>query len=235
MPVHVYRHRRCRVPEDHLHPRKADELPGRQVGGANVTLAYRPFARHYAPRVESTPWVVVLTGAPGAGKSSTARALGRATGAAVLDQDAMTNPLVDVVAELVGARDYDDPRLAGLVRTARYACLLRVAADCVGAGVPVVLVAPFTAERRDPAAWSHLADAVVAFGGKPHLVWLRITSANLAERLQGRAAARDAVKLSALEAYVAGLDLSAPAAPFVEVDASTSPVDQAAQIWSAVS
>ena len=178
---------------------------------------------------------MVLTGAPGAGKSSTARELGRSTGAAVLDQDAMTNPLVDVVAELIGAADYDDPRLAGLVRAARYACLLRVAGDCVGAGVPAILVAPFTAERRDPAAWSRLADEVIAFGGRPHLAWLRIGSGDLAERLRGRAATRDAAKLRSLEEYVASLDLSAPAVPFVDVDATATPADQAALIRSAVS
>ena len=45
--------------------------------------------------------VVVLTGAPGSGKSSTARALAAEWHAAVLDQDAMTNPLVDVVSTLL--------------------------------------------------------------------------------------------------------------------------------------
>jgi predicted kinase len=173
---------------------------------------------------------VVLTGAPGSGKSSTARALARRWRAAVLDQDAMTNPLVDVVAGLVDAEDYDDPRLAGLVRTARYACLVRVAADCVAAGLPVVLVAPFTAERRDPAAWASLEREVATLGGRARLVWLRITPQVLLERLARRAAPRDAGKLSDLDAFLAGIDLEAPTSPHLEVDASMSPTEQAAAI-----
>lgn len=184
--------------------------------------------------MEPAPWVVVLTGAPGSGKSSTARELARQWGAAVLDQDAMTNPLVDVVAELVGAEHYDDPRLAGLVRAPRYAALLRVAADCVAAGLPVVLVAPFTSERRDLDAWRRLEGEVAAFGGRARLVWLRIEPEELMVRLQGRGAARDADKLRDLRAFVSGLDLGAPVSPALEVDAALTPVEQAARIRSAL-
>jgi predicted kinase len=188
----------------------------------------------YAHRVSPAPWVVVLTGAPGSGKSSTARTLASGWTAAVLDQDAMTNPLVDVVAGLIDAPDYDDPRLAALVRAARYECLLRVAADCVAAGLNVVLVAPFTAERRDPEAWDRLASTVAGFGGRARLVWLCITPEELAVRLRGRAAARDAGKLKDAEAFVAGLDLSAPRTAFLQVDAALSPAEQAATIRAAL-
>ncbi|QTE31051.1 AAA family ATPase [Pengzhenrongella sicca] len=185
--------------------------------------------------MDAKPWVVVLTGAPGSGKSSTAQELARLWGAAVLDQDAMTNPLVDVVAGLVGALDYDDARLVELVRAARYACLLRVAADCVSAGLPVVLVAPFTSERREPEAWSRLEDEVSAFGGRARLVWLRIDPQTLITRLRGRAAARDTEKLRDAETYVASLDLGAPASPCVEVDATLPWSEQAVRIRSALS
>lgn len=184
--------------------------------------------------VDAAPWVVVLTGAPGSGKSSTARALAAGGNAAVLDQDAMTNPLVDVVMGLIGARDYDDPRLAALVRSSRYACLLRVAADCVAAGVSVVLVAPFTAERRDPDAWNRLEREVEEFGGRARLVWLRIDPAELAARLRERDAPRDAAKLRDPVAFVAGLDLAAPTTPFLEVDAALTPTEQAARIRAAL-
>lgn len=196
--------------------------------------AARRRAAHYARRVTAAPWVVVLTGAPGSGKSSTARALASQWHAAVLDQDAMTNPLVDVVAGLIDARDYDDPRLAALVRTARYACLLRVAADCVAAGMSVVLVAPFTTERRDPEAWDRLERDVEGFGGRARLVWLRIEPAELATRLRGRGAARDAAKLVDAEAFVAGLEMAAPTTPFLEVDAALPPAEQAATIRAAL-
>lgn len=180
------------------------------------------------------PLVVVLTGAPAAGKSVTGAAFARLTGAAVLDQDTLTNPLVDVVAGLLDVRDYADPRLAAATRDARYECLLRVAEDCVRVGVPVVLVAPFTTERQDAAAWERLAGRMAAAGGRARLVWLRITPEELERRLVGRAAARDATKLADVRAWVAGIDLAEPAVPFVEVDAAAAPQLQAERIRAAL-
>jgi predicted kinase len=177
--------------------------------------------------VQQPPRVVVVTGAPGAGKSATGEALARALGAAPLDQDTLTNPLVDVVAAALGVVDYADPRLAEAVRTARYECLLRVAEDCLRSGLPVVLVAPFTAERRDPAAWEALADRLRAAGGSPVLAWLRIGPDELARRVLGRGAARDAAKLADVRSWIAGVDLGAPAAPHLEVDAALAPEEQA--------
>ncbi|WP_418606224.1 AAA family ATPase [Georgenia sp. SUBG003] len=183
--------------------------------------------------MDSPPWVVVLTGAPGSGKSSTARELARLLGAALLDQDSMTNPLVDIVGELIGVRDYDDVRLAGLVRTARYASLLSVAGDCVAAGVPAVLVAPFTTERRDSDAWADLSTAIADFGGRACMVWLRITANELSARLQARAAERDEGKLKDITAFVKSLDLGA-VVPHLEVPASLPPAGQATLILGAL-
>lgn len=152
----------------------------------------------------------------------------------MLDQDTMTNPLVDVVAGLLGIRDYSDPRLAEAVRDARYACLVATAAECVAAGVPVVMVAPFTAERLDPKAWTGLAEQVAAAGGRAELVWLRIAPGELADRLRSRSAPRDAAKLVDVDAYVRGLDLGAPATDHLEVDASLAPEQQSAMIAAAL-
>lgn len=173
------------------------------------------------------PWVVLVTGAPGAGKSTTAAALARLLGAALLDQDTMTNPLVDVVASQVGVHDFDDPRLASLVRTPRYESLLAVARECVGVGVPAVLVAPFTSERSDPAVWEAMAARIHGWGARARLVWLRISGDELVARLSGRDATRDAAKLADPESWVRGLDLTAPVAPALAVDATLPAAEQA--------
>src|SRR5262245_4568007 len=115
----------------------------------------------------------VVAGAPAAGKSLLGAAIARYVPAALLDQDVLTGPLTDVVARLAGARpgDLDDPRVRAATREAAYEALTATAAGCLTAGVPAVLVAPFTAERADPGAWARLVDRLGAPGGAV-LVWV---------------------------------------------------------------
>lgn len=136
---------------------------------------------------------VVIGGAPGSGKSSIGRELARRTGAALLDQDTVTNPLVAEIAALTGAGDdLDHPSLRGSVRDARYACLRDTAAEISALGCPVVVVAPFTAELRDVAAWQRFS------AGLPGvvLVAVAIDPAEARRRMLSRGSARDA-KLAA--------------------------------------
>lgn len=174
---------------------------------------------------------VAVTGAPGAGKTSTAQELARLLGAALLDLDTLTNPLLDLLVEELGgngnAYDGVDPAVAARLRTARYACLLGAAQDCLRTGTPVVLVAPFTAERSDPAAWAALGKQLAAAGGDPHLAWLRIGADQLGARLRARQAERDRAKLADLEAYLASVDLAPPVVPHLAVDAARAPAEQA--------
>ncbi len=93
---------------------------------------------------------VLLSGAPASGKSTLSHLVARALRAAVIGQDVATGPLVSVVQRLVGVDDLVDPRLAGLTREPRYQVVLDLAVDNLIAGMPVVLVAPFTAERIRP-------------------------------------------------------------------------------------
>ncbi|MFK5584083.1 MULTISPECIES: AAA family ATPase [unclassified Serinicoccus] len=176
---------------------------------------------------------VAVTGAPGAGKTSTAQELARSLGAALLDLDTLTNPLLDLLVEALGSNGnsggYDDPDVpvAARLRTARYACLVGAAQDCLRTGTPVVLVAPFTAERSDPTAWAALAQQLAAAGGDPHLAWLRIGVDQLGERLRARQAERDRAKLADLGAYLASVDLAPPVVPHLAVDAARAPAEQA--------
>ena len=86
----------------------------------------------------------------------------------------MTGPLVGVVADLVGVHDLDDDRLARPTRDARYETIAAVAEENLHAGMPVVLVAPFSRERRDLHAWEALDGRLRAAGGSPLLVWLHL-------------------------------------------------------------
>lgn len=166
----------------------------------------------------------VVAGPAGVGKTTLAATLAARLGAALLDLDTATAPLVEVVAGLLGSDDLDGAALAGATRAARYEVLLAVAEDCLRCGTPVVLVAPFTAERASASAWTHLAGRLAAAGGRPTLVWAHAPREVLRERLVGRAAGRDAAKLADLDAHLDRLDLSPPAAPHVAVDTS-EPLD----------
>lgn len=176
-----------------------------------------------------------MTGAPASGKSTTAAELARLVGAAVLDQDSMTNPLVDVVCNVIGASDYGDPRVAQLTRDARYECLLQVASDCLHAGVPVVLIAPFTSEREVPAAWEHLESRLSEAGGQVRLVWIRLQSERLIERLVERGVARDADKISDPARYLASLNLEPPRVAHIEIDGALGPFAQAERLFQVLS
>lgn len=172
-------------------------------------------------------WAVVLTGPPGVGKSTTGRHLARAIGAALLDLDTITNPLVDVIASMMGAEgDYSNPDLAQVVRGPRYSALVNTAVDCLSADCPVVLIAPFTSERRNAESWRKLADRLTDAGGEPVLAWLRADATLLAMRMRGRAAGRDVEKLAALENATFVPDLDPPRVPHLEIDASLTAAEQ---------
>jgi predicted kinase len=160
---------------------------------------------------------VLIGGPPATGKSTLALALAPRLGAALLDLDTATAPLTRVVFGLAGAHDLDDPALAGLTRDARYDTLLALAGDNLAAGRPVVLVAPFSAERASPAAW---AAAIGRIPAPTTMVWLYLSPGELIRRLTRRGLARDENKIRDPAAYLTGLDLEPPAIPHLALDAS---------------
>ena len=175
------------------------------------------------------PCAILISGAPGTGKSTLAAALAPRLGAAVLDLDVATGPLTEVVAGLLGVRDLGDPRLARLTRGPRYETLLTLAEDNLRAGVPVVLVAPFTTERSTD-GWRTVVDRLGSHAAALALVWLHLPPRELVARLTRRDAARDEDKVREPAAYLAGLDREPPAAPHLALDARTPTADLADQV-----
>ena len=138
--------------------------------------------------VGAAAWCVA--GLPGSGKSTGGLALARALGAALLDLDTATNPLLAVIAATTGAgTDMDHPSLQGAVRAARYAILLDLAAENLALGRPVVLIAPFTAEATDPAAWRAVQDRLAP--AQAHLVWVTVPTDVARARRLARGLPRD--------------------------------------------
>ena len=160
---------------------------------------------------------VLIGGPPATGKSTLAMALAPRLDAALLDLDVATGPLTRVVSDLIGVHDPDEPALARLTRAARYDTLLGLAEANLQAGRPVVLVAPFSAERAQPSAW---AASTRRIAGEPTMVWLYLPPEELIERLTRRALARDENKIRDPESFLTGLDLEPPAVPHLALDAS---------------
>jgi predicted kinase len=159
---------------------------------------------------------VLIGGPPATGKSTLAAALAPRLGAALLDLDVATGPLTRVVSDLIGIRDLNDPVLAGLTRDARYDTLLGLAEANVRAGRPVVLVAPFSAERATFSAWASTTRRI----GDATMVWLHLPPDELIRRLTRRALARDENKIRDPASFLTGLDLEPPVIPHLALDAS---------------
>jgi predicted kinase len=166
------------------------------------------------------PAAVLVGGPPATGKSTLAAALAPRLGAAVLDLDVATGPLVRVISGLIGVTDLDDPALAGLTRDARYETLLALADANLRADRPVILVAPFTAERARPAAWAATEQRLAASSVIPVMVWLHLPPDELVRRLSRRALARDENKIRDPASFLAGLDLARPVIPHLALDAT---------------
>jgi predicted kinase len=199
-------------------------LPSRVVTSAEGSPAPTGTA------VTGAPPCLLVAGAPASGKTTLGRALASRLGAALVDIDVATQPLTAVVAGLLREDDLDAPRLAGATRGARYETVTALAEDNLRLGRPVVLVAPFTAERRQVPAWERLAGRLRAAGGSPALVWLRLDRELLGERLRGRAAERDRAKLAGLAGFLDRVPLGPPAGPHLAVDAAADLDTQCATV-----
>jgi predicted kinase len=152
--------------------------------------------------------------------------------AAVLDLDTATAPLTRVVSDLAGVHDLDDPVLVGLTRDARYDTLLALAEANLMAGRPVVLVAPFSAERARPSAWAATTRRIPA---QATMVWLHLQPHELIRRLTARGLARDANKISGPASYLTGLDLEPPVIPHLALDASKTTAELVGSVLSHLS
>jgi predicted kinase len=155
-----------------------------------------------------------------------AASLARTLGATLVDQDVATGPLISIIGSLVDVNDIDDPRLAKLTRAARYETLTCLGEDNLRAGRTVLLVAPFTEERKNLQAWEELSRRLRQAGAVTvTMVWLDLSRDELLRRMHARGADRDADKLRGEQRFIDQLHLGPPVGPHIPIHAVGS-VDQ---------
>ena len=175
---------------------------------------------------DARPAALLIAGPPASGKSMVGASLARTLGAALIDLDAATEPLLRVIGSLVKVDDIDDPRLVRLTRADRYETITRLAEDNLRVGNTVLLVAPFTDERKNLRAWEELVDRLhQAAGGAVTMIWLYLSREELLQRMRARGADRDEPKLSKEQRFIDQLDLGPPVGPHIPIHAVGS-VDQ---------
>lgn len=169
--------------------------------------------------------VLVVAGPAGSGKSTLGAALAAELGSALLDQDTLTNALLDALWPNVSPDGHwNDPRYRAVVRPARYAVLRSAAADQVAAGVDTVLVAPFTAELAGGSEWDALVSAVRP--ATPEVIWLDALPDLLRSRVVERGERRDAFTTASARAQ-------RPAVPHRRIEASLPTTVQVAVVLAA--
>jgi predicted kinase len=175
---------------------------------------------------DARPAALLIAGPPASGKSMVGASLARTLGAALIDLDVATEPLLGVIGSLVNVDDIDDPRLATLTRDDRYETITRLAEDNLRVGNTVLLVAPFTAERKNLHAWEELVDRLHrAADGSVTMIWLYLSREELLQRMRARGANRDEPKLSSEQRFIDQVDLGPPVGPHIPIHAVGS-VDQ---------
>ena len=162
----------------------------------------------------------VVCGNAGVGKSTLGARLAAEQRAVLLDMDTCSERLARLVLRAHGLdeNDRDSPEYKRLLRAPVYETVFDIAHANL-AHAPVVIVGPFTQERRDPHWPAWLGERL---GAPIEIVYVHCAPAEQRRRIEARGNPRDAAKLAAWDEYAAhGEDAGLPPFPHRLVDTSS--------------
>lgn len=173
--------------------------------------------------------VYVVAGAPGAGKTTVTGLLAPRLDPvpAVIDKDTVYGSFVAATLRVAGRPEgeregvwYDEH-----VKVHEYGGMTATAAEIRSHGCPVMLVAPFTSQIRDPDVWRGWVSALA--GDPVRLIWVGCRPEVLRARLVARASHRDGGKLDDFDAWTQRmLPATPPPIPHLAVDTGDGNLEQ---------
>lgn len=165
----------------------------------------RPSAvAHAAPPTAGSPYVVLVAGYAGSGKSEFSRRISEGLSWPLLDKDSLSGPLVEgLISRITGDHnDRHSQQYLNLVRPLEYQALLEATLDNVRAGLSAVVTAPFLLELSDPRWVQSLRNLLKTHDTKLHIVWVDCDEHMMRARITQRGAGRDTWKLANWDDYV---------------------------------
>lgn len=180
------------------------------------------------------PFVILIGGYAGSGKSELGRILVRETGWPMLDKDTLTRPVVEAALEILGQspNDRESDIYLNTIRPREYEALTSATSENVECGNSAIVTAPFIREFKD-AAWISRTQATYAtMNATTVFVWVYCDADTMNTYIRHRGAARDAVKLADWPGYLNSIDVDfRPSTSHILIDnrPSSSPLQAQAK------
>lgn len=171
-------------------------------------------------RKNARPKIVVVIGAPSAGKTRLGRAVARELHMAISDKDHVTGQLLAALMKDAGfeGEDYSQTEL-NRFRESIYGCMEDVAKDNLRVGMGTVIISPYI--DRAGERWFDDLKARVDVDGEAdwNVVWIDITPERALKRIKKRNSPRDVFKLANWDRFAGKTYWGAPACKHLRVDA----------------
>lgn len=156
-----------------------------------------------------SPWVVLVGGYAGSGKTEFTRSLARETGWALVDKDTVSRPLTEELLQQLGCspNDRESELYLTRVRPFEYEALQQAISDNLECGNSVIATAPFLKEFNERSWLDRTGQLGQQFEAKVELVWILTDPATMHQYIRQRGAARDSHKLANWSDYLQEIDV----------------------------